>query len=85
MIEQIDLAGSFTLPGTSITLNRMGYGASRADLQRVGGSGEGGIDGVISLDKLTFHSSNFTSSNSTFSSMEWASAKSGWSLMARLK
>jgi pyridoxine 4-dehydrogenase len=27
MIEQIDLAGSFTLPGTSITLNRMGYGA----------------------------------------------------------
>jgi restriction system protein len=30
----------------------MGYGASRADLQRVGGSGDGGIDGVISLDKL---------------------------------
>jgi len=27
MIEQIDLAGSFTLPGTSMTLNRMGYGA----------------------------------------------------------
>jgi pyridoxine 4-dehydrogenase len=27
MIEQADLAGSFTLPGTSITLNRMGYGA----------------------------------------------------------
>lgn len=27
MIEQKDLAGSFTLPGTSITLNRMGYGA----------------------------------------------------------
>jgi pyridoxine 4-dehydrogenase len=25
--EQIDLAGSFTLPGTSLTLNRMGYGA----------------------------------------------------------
>lgn len=33
-------------------LHRMGYGASRADLQRVGGSGDGGIDGVISLDKL---------------------------------
>jgi restriction system protein len=30
----------------------MGYGASRADLQRVGGSGDGGIDGIISLDKL---------------------------------
>jgi restriction system protein len=33
-------------------LHRMGYGASRSDLQRVGGSGDGGIDGVISLDKL---------------------------------
>jgi hypothetical protein len=27
MIRQTDLAGSLTLPGTSITLNRMGYGA----------------------------------------------------------
>ncbi len=27
MTEQIDLGGSFTLPGTSISLNRMGYGA----------------------------------------------------------
>jgi len=27
MIQNIALAGSFTLPGTSITLNRMGYGA----------------------------------------------------------
>ncbi|MBI3304642.1 MAG: restriction endonuclease [Deltaproteobacteria bacterium] len=33
-------------------LHRMGYGANRADLQRVGGSGDGGSDGVISLDKL---------------------------------
>lgn len=33
-------------------LHRMGYGASRADIQRVGKSGDGGIDGVISLDKL---------------------------------
>ncbi|MCE2991252.1 MAG: restriction endonuclease [Nitrosomonadaceae bacterium] len=33
-------------------LHKMGYGASRADLQQVGGSGDGGIDGVISLDKL---------------------------------
>src|ERR1700732_2173099 len=27
MIEQTDLAGSFTLPGTSMRVNRMGYGA----------------------------------------------------------
>jgi restriction system protein len=33
-------------------LHRMGYGTSRSDLQRVGGSGDGGIDGIISLDKL---------------------------------
>jgi restriction system protein len=33
-------------------LHKMGYGANRSDLQRVGGSGDAGIDGVISLDKL---------------------------------
>ena len=33
-------------------LHKMGYGASRTDLQQVGGSNDGGIDGVISLDKL---------------------------------
>lgn len=33
-------------------LHRMGYGTSRSDLQRVGGSGDGGIDGIISLDRL---------------------------------
>src|ERR1700678_4114719 len=27
MIQQTDLAGRFTLPGTSMTVNRMGYGA----------------------------------------------------------
>src|SRR6478736_1539065 len=27
MTKQMDLGGSFTLPGTSMTLNRMGYGA----------------------------------------------------------
>jgi len=27
MMQQTDLAGSFTLPGTSLTVNRMGYGA----------------------------------------------------------
>jgi restriction system protein len=33
-------------------LHRMGYGTSRSDLQRVGGAEDGGIDGVISLDRL---------------------------------
>lgn len=33
-------------------LHRMGYGASRADLQRVGGAADAGIDGIISLDRL---------------------------------
>lgn len=33
-------------------LHAIGYGASRDDLQRVGGSGDGGIDGIISLDRL---------------------------------
>src|ERR1700722_13992774 len=27
MTKQIDLGGAFTLPGTSVSLNRMGYGA----------------------------------------------------------
>jgi pyridoxine 4-dehydrogenase len=27
MTKQMDLGGRFTLPGTSMTLNRMGYGA----------------------------------------------------------
>ena len=33
-------------------LHKIGYGTSRADLLRVGRSGDGGIDGVISLDRL---------------------------------
>ena len=33
-------------------LHAMGYGTDRSDLQRVGGSGDGGIDGIISLDRL---------------------------------
>lgn len=33
-------------------LHAMGYGTSRNDLLRVGGSGDGGIDGIISLDRL---------------------------------
>ena len=27
MTKRMDLGGGFTLPGTSMTLNRMGYGA----------------------------------------------------------
>ena len=33
-------------------LHGIGYGASRSDIQRVGGTGDGGIDGIISLDRL---------------------------------
>jgi restriction system protein len=33
-------------------LHSLGYGANRSALQRVGGSGDAGIDGIISLDKL---------------------------------
>ncbi|CTT98640.1 methylated adenine and cytosine restriction protein [Escherichia coli] len=33
-------------------LHRLGYGGHRDDLQCVGGAGDGGIDGIISLDKL---------------------------------
>jgi restriction system protein len=33
-------------------LHAMGYGANRKALTQVGGAGDGGIDGVISLDKL---------------------------------
>lgn len=33
-------------------LHRMGYGTTRTDAQQVGRSGDGGIDGVISLDRL---------------------------------
>src|ERR1700731_4203882 len=37
MIEQKDLAGSFTLSGNSMTLNRMGYGAMQLAGPHVGG------------------------------------------------
>lgn len=33
-------------------LHAIGYGVTRADLQTTGGTGDGGIDGIISLDKL---------------------------------
>lgn len=35
-------------------LQAMGYGQSREDLRPVGRSGDGGIDGIISLDRLGF-------------------------------
>jgi restriction system protein len=35
-------------------LHALGYGSSRDDLKRLGGSGDSGVDGVISLDKLGF-------------------------------
>ncbi len=48
MIEQTDLAGSFTLPGTSIAVNRMGYGA-----MQLAGSGVWGpprdVDAAIAV------------------------------------
>lgn len=40
-------------------LHRLGYGGHRGDLQRVGGAGDGGIDGIISLDKLGWKKSTF--------------------------
>lgn len=33
-------------------LHKLGYGGHHDDLQRVEGAGDGGIDGIISLDKL---------------------------------
>jgi len=33
-------------------LHRLGYGGHRDDLQRVGGSGDGGIDGIVSTPVL---------------------------------
>jgi restriction system protein len=35
-------------------LHALGYGSRDEDLQRVGASGDGGIDGIISLDRLGF-------------------------------
>jgi hypothetical protein len=41
MIEQIDLAGSFTLPGTSLTAKRMGCGAATEIVNEFGRPGLG--------------------------------------------
>jgi restriction system protein len=36
-------------------LHAMGYGLNRESLKRVGGSGDGGIDGIVPLDRLGLH------------------------------
>ncbi len=33
-------------------LHALGYGATRSDLEKTGGSGDGGIDGIITMDPL---------------------------------
>ncbi len=48
MIEQIDLASRFTLPGTSLTLNRMGYGAMQLAGPGVWGPPKD-IDGALAV------------------------------------
>ena len=48
MTKQMDLGGSFTLPGTSMTLNRMGYGAMQLAGPQVWGPPRD-IDGAIAV------------------------------------
>jgi pyridoxine 4-dehydrogenase len=36
MLQEVNLAGSFTLPGRTLSVNRMGYGA----MQLAGGDGD---------------------------------------------
>jgi restriction system protein len=53
LIERIMRGTSTFFEGLVLDLlHSMGYGTNRNDLQRVGGSGDGGIDGIISLDRL---------------------------------
>lgn len=53
LLEAIGNASPVFFEGLVLdVLHAMGYGASRESLQRVGGSGDGGIDGIISLDRL---------------------------------
>jgi aryl-alcohol dehydrogenase-like predicted oxidoreductase len=44
----MDLGGSFTLPGTSMTLNRMGYGAMQLSGPQVWGPPRD-VDGAIAV------------------------------------
>jgi hypothetical protein len=50
MIEQVNLAGSFTLPGTSMTVNRLGYGA----MQLAGRDGSKLVWGQMSTKRLPY-------------------------------
>src|ERR1700737_2297381 len=48
MTKQIELGGSFTLPGTSMTLNRMGYGAMQLAGPQVWGPPRD-VDGAVAV------------------------------------
>jgi pyridoxine 4-dehydrogenase len=48
MTKQIDLGGSFTLPGTSMTVNRMGYGAMQLAGPQVWGPPRD-VDGAVAV------------------------------------
>src|SRR6185295_15746861 len=48
MTKRMDLGGSFTLPGTALTLNRMGYGAMQLAGPGVWGP-PGDVDGAIAV------------------------------------
>src|SRR3982074_3711305 len=48
MTKQTNLGGTFTLPGTSITLNRMGYGAMQLAGPQVWGP-PSDVDGAIAV------------------------------------
>src|SRR6201996_8712225 len=48
MTTQIDLGGSFTLPGTSLTVNRMGYGAMQLAGPQVWGPPRD-VDGAVAV------------------------------------
>lgn len=55
LLERIAQAPPVFFEGLVLDLlHALGYGASDEDLERVGQSGDAGIDGVISLDKLGF-------------------------------
>jgi pyridoxine 4-dehydrogenase len=48
MTKQMDLGGSFTLPGTSLTVNRMGYGAMQLAGPQVWGPPRD-VDGAVAV------------------------------------
>jgi restriction system protein len=55
LLEKISQAPPSFFEGLVLdVLHALGYGGSKEDLERVGHSGDGGIDGIISLDKLGF-------------------------------